>query len=89
MDEDQNLFLKIHNSFDTAVCSLLQVIPIYLLGLLQTFYYLHKDNFHQFFISLYPTTGNCIEYGQKPRLKKGSRGKREGPQQMFVRLERL
>lgn len=31
------------------MCSSLQVIPSYLLGLLQTFYYFQKDYFHHFF----------------------------------------
>lgn len=55
--------LKIYNSSDTTLCSSSQAIPIDLLDLVQTFYNLQKDHFGQFFLSLYLTTGNCIEHG--------------------------
>lgn len=69
MGEDEKYFWKIYNGSDTTVCSSLQVIPIYLLGFLQTFCYFQKDYLHQFFVSKYLTIGNCIEHKQKPLLQ--------------------
>lgn len=68
MGEDEEQFMKFHNTCDTTPSSLLWVIPIYLLDLLH--YYLQKDNFHQLFLALYPATGKHREYGQKPQQKR-------------------